>query len=90
MIRLMMTLVLSLGVAGCQSVKYPLPSCDGYSKRPLNKSMWNWERPKAQLQERAFLPKSWNPPAFAAFAAFDNGSAATLAPDNPDSNRSCA
>ncbi|WP_051013512.1 hypothetical protein [Bartonella florencae] len=20
-----------------------LPKCDGYSKRPLNKSMWNWE-----------------------------------------------
>ncbi|WP_208438078.1 type IV secretion protein VblB7 [Bartonella taylorii] len=20
-----------------------LPKCNGYSKRPLNKSMWNWE-----------------------------------------------
>ncbi len=23
-----------------------LPKCDGYSKRPLNKSMWNWEGKK--------------------------------------------
>ncbi|WP_408914476.1 hypothetical protein [Brucella pseudogrignonensis] len=44
MIRLTMTLVLLTGLFGCQSVKYPLPTCDGYSKRPLNKSMWNWEQ----------------------------------------------
>ncbi len=23
-----------------------LPKCDGYSKRPLNRSMWNWEGKK--------------------------------------------
>ncbi|MDT4872102.1 hypothetical protein FQZ97_1072710 [compost metagenome] len=22
---------------------YPLPKCDGYSRRPLNRSMWQWE-----------------------------------------------
>jgi type IV secretion system protein VirB7 len=22
---------------------YPLPNCDGYSRRPLNRSMWDWE-----------------------------------------------
>ncbi|TCQ74727.1 hypothetical protein EDF68_11413 [Ochrobactrum sp. BH3] len=56
MIRLMMTLVLSIGLIGCQSVKYPLPSCDGYSKRPLNKSMWNWQQMKG-AGERPSAPE---------------------------------
>lgn len=40
--RLLLLLPLSLVMAGCQSISYPLPSCDGYSKRPLNRSMWDW------------------------------------------------
>ena len=56
MIRLTVTLVLSIGLIGCQSVKYPLPSCDGYSKRPLNKSMWNWEQMKGVKQPAAAAP----------------------------------
>jgi len=36
----------SLGIGGCASVnqmKYPLPKCNGYNKRALNKSMWDWQ-----------------------------------------------
>lgn len=44
MIRLTVTLLLSLGLSGCQGARYPLPSCDGYSRRPLNRSMWDWDK----------------------------------------------
>jgi hypothetical protein len=27
-------------VSGCATLSYPLPKCDGYAKRPLNRSMW--------------------------------------------------
>ncbi|MDW9475679.1 hypothetical protein [Sinorhizobium meliloti] len=30
-------------LSGCASMTYPLPKCDGYSRRPLNRSMWQWE-----------------------------------------------
>jgi type IV secretion system protein VirB7 len=30
-------------LGGCASLTYPLPKCDGYSRRPLNRSMWDWE-----------------------------------------------
>ncbi|RCS23059.1 hypothetical protein DUT91_15230 [Phyllobacterium salinisoli] len=30
-------------LTGCASLTYPLPKCDGYSRRPLNRSMWQWE-----------------------------------------------
>lgn len=31
--------VAALLIAGCSTIPKP-PSCDGYSRRPLNKSMW--------------------------------------------------
>ncbi len=33
-------------LSGCATLSYPLPKCDGYSKRPLNRSMWEWEGTK--------------------------------------------
>ncbi|AEG57418.1 MULTISPECIES: hypothetical protein [Sinorhizobium] len=30
-------------LSGCASMTYPPPKCDGYSRRPLNRSMWQWE-----------------------------------------------
>ncbi|WP_019223224.1 hypothetical protein [Bartonella rattaustraliani] len=38
-----------LFLSGCTSSSNTLkslPKCDGYSKRPLNRSMWNWEGKK--------------------------------------------
>ncbi|WP_375640339.1 type IV secretion protein VblB7 [Bartonella sp. MM55XZML] len=38
-----------LFLSGCMSspnTLKSLPRCDGYSKRPLNRSMWNWEGKK--------------------------------------------
>ncbi len=43
MIRMFLSLLLTLSLAGCASISHPLPECDGYSRRPLNRSMWQWE-----------------------------------------------
>jgi type IV secretion system protein VirB7 len=43
MIRILLTLLLTVGLTGCASISHPLPKCDGYSRRPLNRSMWQWE-----------------------------------------------
>ncbi len=46
MLRLVFPLVALTLISGCASISYPLPKCDGYSKRPLNRSMWQWEDTK--------------------------------------------
>lgn len=43
MIRMFLSLLLTASLAGCASISHPLPKCDGYSRRPLNRSMWQWE-----------------------------------------------
>ena len=34
-------LALGLMLSGCASIQYPLPSCDGSARRPLNRSVWD-------------------------------------------------
>lgn len=43
MSRMLLSLLLIASLAGCGSISHPLPKCDGYSRRPLNRSMWQWE-----------------------------------------------
>ena len=43
---------LMAAVSGCATLSYPLPKCDGYAKRPLNRSMWEWDAGKAQGDQR--------------------------------------
>jgi type IV secretion system protein VirB7 len=43
MIRPILLLCMATALGGCASMTYPLPKCDGYSRRPLNRSMWQWE-----------------------------------------------
>lgn len=43
LIRLSLLLAMAAVLGGCASLTYPLPKCDGYSRRPLNRSMWEWE-----------------------------------------------
>lgn len=43
MIKITVSLFMLLALGGCASLTYPLPKCDGYSRRPLNRSMWEWE-----------------------------------------------
>lgn len=39
-------------VSGCATLNYPLPKCDGYAKRPLNRSMWDWDAGNAQANKQ--------------------------------------
>ena len=50
-------------LSGCATLTYPLPKCDGYSKRPLNRSMWDWEAGKAQgtEQQSCCRAAAWSP-----------------------------
>lgn len=43
MIRTFPLLCMAVALSGCASLTYPLPKCDGYSRRPLNRAMWQWE-----------------------------------------------
>ncbi|MET3794936.1 hypothetical protein [Aquamicrobium terrae] len=43
MIRTIALLCMAAVLSGCAALSYPLPKCDGYSRRPLNRAMWEWE-----------------------------------------------
>ncbi|EJB01725.1 hypothetical protein Rleg9DRAFT_0463 [Rhizobium leguminosarum bv. trifolii WSM597] len=43
MIRIIVPLLLAMELTGCASKSHPLPRCDGYSRRPINRAMWQWE-----------------------------------------------
>ncbi|MBY3125559.1 hypothetical protein [Rhizobium laguerreae] len=53
MIRIIVSLLLALELTGCASWSHPLPKCDGYSRRPLNRAMWQWEDNKPAKQSRS-------------------------------------
>lgn len=66
MIRITVLLFIGASLAGCASISYPLPKCDGYSRRPLNRSMWQWEdekqtqQPKTQANRTTADPTTTN------------------------------
>ncbi|HQT15783.1 hypothetical protein [Reyranella sp.] len=43
MLRMFVLLCVTSALSGCASWTYPLPKCDGYARRPLNRAMWQWE-----------------------------------------------
>lgn len=47
-VRTITLMGLLASVSGCATLSYPLPKCDGYAKRPLNRSMWEWDAGKPQ------------------------------------------
>jgi type IV secretion system protein VirB7 len=49
-VRLASSALIALALAGCTTFSGQAPSCDGMSRRPLNRSMWDWER---GLRDRA-------------------------------------
>jgi type IV secretion system protein VirB7 len=82
MLRMLLSLLLTVGLTGCGSISHPLPKCDGYSRRPLNRSMWQWGRdgktgqpatdaapadPTSRAASFAEEPASVTPAAFAHF-----------------------
>ncbi|MBY5641493.1 hypothetical protein [Rhizobium leguminosarum] len=50
MTRIIVSLLLALELTGCASRSHSLPKCDGYSRRPLNRAMWQWEDNKPAKQ----------------------------------------
>ncbi len=81
---------LMAAVSGCATLSYPLPKCDGYAKRPLNRSMWDWDAGKAQGDRKqssvvggaasalAFAEQSAEPTVeTVAFAGFDEADSHT-------------
>jgi len=78
MIKTIVSLVMLIALGGCASLTYPLPKCDGYSRRPLNRAMWEWEGDttlKRQQSDRrsstAATPYAEEVRASAAFAHLD-------------------
>jgi type IV secretion system protein VirB7 len=45
--RLMFLCLAATTLAGCASFSRAPPSCDGLARRPLNRSMWEWENAPA-------------------------------------------
>ncbi|PDS99309.1 hypothetical protein CO659_00400 [Rhizobium sp. S9] len=53
MIRVALLLFLIPSLAACGSMSHPLPQCDGYSRRPMNRSMWQWQDNRSAEQPTA-------------------------------------
>ncbi|KRE11669.1 hypothetical protein ASE66_24415 [Bosea sp. Root483D1] len=43
------SIVLAMAVTGCAGWNKGAPSCDGSAKRPLNRSLWDWETKPAAI-----------------------------------------
>lgn len=41
--RVITSVLLAITVTGCAAMNKGAPSCDGSAKRPLNRSLWDWE-----------------------------------------------
>ena len=48
-LRKVLLVGLVLGLSGCAAIEYPLPTCSGLARRPLNKSMWDWDKGSLSL-----------------------------------------
>ncbi|WP_080687605.1 hypothetical protein [Rhizobium hidalgonense] len=83
MIRIVLSLFLTVSLAACGSISHPLPKCDGYSRRPLNRAMWQWQEngrteqpttgalPAEATSQAASYGQESSSVTPAAFAAFD-------------------
>ena len=59
MFRIILLLCVMSILSGCASFSHSLPKCDGYSRRPLNRSMWRWQDSgDLKQQYSALLPTS--------------------------------
>lgn len=47
--RLMILCLATTPLGGCASFSSAPPSCDGMARRPLNRSMWDWENAPASV-----------------------------------------
>ncbi|MEZ2127893.1 MULTISPECIES: hypothetical protein [unclassified Sinorhizobium] len=62
MMRITLLLFISGCLGGCTSISHPLPKCDGYSRRQLNRSMWQWEDVGAVRQSSSEIASATSNP----------------------------
>lgn len=91
MCRLLVLILTASVLAGCATLSYPLPKCDGYAKRPLNRSMWEWEGGKGTTsQQHSSLPNESGPAlAFAETVHAPDAQTAFSGFDTAGSYRAC-
>lgn len=89
MIRTVSLLCMAATLSGCASLTYPLPKCDGYSRRPLNRSMWQWEDKSNLKQQRADASSTVPPRLMSSYAAEAQDPSAFLRFDVVGSYRHC-
>lgn len=89
MIRIFPLVCMAAILSGCASLSYPLPKCDGYSRRPLNRSMWEWEDNKNLTEKRSSAQPSISQQAAAAYVEEGRAPAALARFDIAASNRPC-
>lgn len=91
MFRMFLLLGVASMLSGCASLSYPLPKCDGYSRRPLNRAMWQWENTSSAKQQQQSDAAMAPPNRASAFADDQMPPPAAFAHFNvADSYRSCA
>jgi type IV secretion system protein VirB7 len=90
MLRVFVLLGVASVLSGCASLSYPLPKCDGYARRPLNRAMWQWEESGNLKRQSEAVPTAAS--GVTAFA--DEGPEPQAGPfahlNIADSYRSCA
>lgn len=62
MIRPILLLLMAAILNGCASMTDPLPKCDGYSRRPLNRTMWQWEEYRRHEEEYSDVRQAMSSP----------------------------
>ncbi|RUV84738.1 hypothetical protein EOA75_28075 [Mesorhizobium sp. M1A.F.Ca.IN.022.07.1.1] len=89
MIRILPLVCMAAIVSGCASLSYPLPKCDGYSRRPLNRSMWEWQDNRNLTEKHSDAQPAISQPAPAAYAEKGREEPAFAHFDITASNRPC-
>ncbi|MDB5550134.1 MAG: virB7 [Rhizobium sp.] len=89
MIKTVSLLFMAATLSGCASLTYPLPKCDGYTRRPLNRAMWQWEDNSNLKQKRADIALRASSRLTTAYIEADEDSSAFTQFDSARSYRRC-
>ncbi|RWE25724.1 MAG: hypothetical protein E5W44_07580 [Mesorhizobium sp.] len=89
MTRIFALVCMAATLSGCASLSYPLPKCDGYSRRPLNRSMWEWQDNKNLTERHSDAQPAISQPAAAAYVKEGREEPAFARFDIAASNRPC-
>ncbi len=88
MIRTIALFCMAAVLSGCAALSYPLPKCDGYSRRPLNRAMWKWED-NSNLGQKLSDTESANPGPATSYAEQGSSPAAFAHLGASDPTRPC-